>query len=67
MTDLKDEFSKFLDSDPRINKLSIAINLLKRAYPFLETWYHQAHAGTGLGAKALMLEINKFLKDLEKD
>ena len=64
---LKDEFEKFLDKDPRMNNLELAVVLLKRAFPFLQTWYQQSHAGTGNGAKQLMLDINKFIKDLDNE
>lgn len=67
MTDLRDEFNKFLENDSRFKKLDTAVNLIKRSYPFIETWFKQSHAGMGLGAKNLMLDISKFLKELESE
>lgn len=67
---LNDEFKKFLDTDKSREEflklqLDRAIDIMKRAYPFIETWHESSHAGTGYGALNVMTEINKFIKEME--
>jgi hypothetical protein len=70
MSDMSDEFSKFLRGNKDreeflTDQLVRAVTLMKSALPFLKTWYESSHAGTGLGALAVMKDIITFIKDFE--
>ncbi len=69
---LPDEFEKFLNSqnskeDFLKEQLQRAVEIMKKAHPFLKTWHLSAHAGMGEGALKVMNEMADFINDFESN
>lgn len=70
MSNIKDDFYKFLNDDLEREKhlsseIKKALLILKLALPFLETWYANSHASLGVGCLNVINQIKQMLKDYE--
>ncbi len=62
---LNDEFQYFKELELLRDQILVARELVSRALPYIEQHYTKSRPTFGMGAKALMDEINKFLANLE--